>query len=174
MKVINIWGAPAAGKSTVAAGLFSLMKAADYNVELVNEYAKDVTWEGHKELLKDQLFVLGQQNRKLERLRDKVDYVISDSPLLLTLAYTPEIYYKTFERLVYEVWSSYDNLNYFIIRTHPYRQVGRVHTEEQSASLNKRIADILDKYSVPTTFFYEDTQKIVKNVFGIIDKGHYV
>lgn len=174
MKVINIWGAPAAGKSTVAAGLFLEMKAADYNVELINEFAKDVTWEGHKDLLKDQLYLLGQQNRKLERLRDKVDYVISDSPLLLTLAYTPESYYKSFDSLVYEVWNSYDNLNFFIIRTHPYRQVGRVHTEEQSAALNKRIAGILDQYTIPTTFFYEDTKKVVEGVFEIINKDHHV
>ena len=35
MKVINLWGSPGSGKSTVAAGLFYRMKMADYNVELI-------------------------------------------------------------------------------------------------------------------------------------------
>lgn len=45
MKVINLFGGPGIGKSTLAAGLFEHMKIAGFNVELVNEYAKDMVWE---------------------------------------------------------------------------------------------------------------------------------
>ena len=86
-KVINFYGGPGSGKSTQASGLFYKMKAAGYSVELVNEFAKECVWEGNVPMLKDQLWVLAHQHRKLVRLRDKVDYIITDSPVLLSIVY---------------------------------------------------------------------------------------
>lgn len=146
MKVINLWGSPGSGKSTVAAGLFYRMKMADYNVELISEFAKDVTWEGHHNIFLDQLYIFAQQNRKLERLRGQVDFAINDSPLLMQLAYKPDQYYEKFGDLVKEVWDSYDNINFLLQRTHPYRQSGRWHTETQAADVEREIRDILSYY----------------------------
>ena len=87
MKVINLAGQPSAGKSTTAAGLFYLMKHAGLNVELIDEYAKQMTWEKRFGTIADQLYILAKQNSKLERLRGQVDYVISDSPLFLGRIY---------------------------------------------------------------------------------------
>lgn len=164
MKVINLWGSPGAGKSTAAAGLFYRMKIADYNVELINEYAKEVTWEGHGDLFRDQLYILGQQNRKLERLRGKVDYVITDSPLLLTLAYTPENYYEGFDDLVTKIWDSYDNYNHLIIRTHAYKQTGRHHTEEQSIDVERKIRKMFEEYNLDNHISY-NTERAVEDIF---------
>ena len=75
-KVINLYGGPSSGKSTQASGLFYKMKQQGYNVELVNEFAKECVWEDNVPMLKDQLWVLAHQHRKLVRLRDKVDYII--------------------------------------------------------------------------------------------------
>lgn len=146
MKVINLWGAPGAGKSTVAAGLFYKMKVAGYKVELVTEYAKDVVWDNRDDLLKDQLYLLAKQNRKLERLRGKVDWCITDSPVLLVLAYMPELYYSHFNSLTYDVWNSYTNLNYLLERNHEYKRDGRVQTEEESRIIDEKILDIFSEY----------------------------
>ena len=43
--IINIFGGPGVGKSTVAADLFVIMKKEGYSVELVTEYAKELTYE---------------------------------------------------------------------------------------------------------------------------------
>jgi len=152
MMVINLWGSPGSGKSTTAAGLFHKMKMADYNVELINEFAKDVTWEGHGNMLLDQLYISAQQNRKLERLRGKVEYCITDSPLLLCLAYKPENYYTLFDDFVKQVWDSYNNMNFLLQRTYPYRPNGRYHTEDQSAVIERDIRDILHHYEQEFTF----------------------
>lgn len=146
MKVINLWGAPGAGKSTVAAGLFYKMKVAGYKVELVTEYAKDVVWDNRDDLLKDQLYLLAKQNRKLERLRGKVDWCITDSPVLLVLAYMPELYYSHFNSLTYDVWNSYTNLNYLLERNHEYKRDGRMQTEEESRIIDEKILDIFSEY----------------------------
>lgn len=146
MKVINLWGAPGAGKSTVAAGLFYKMKVAGYKVELVTEYAKDVVWDNRSDLLRDQLYLLAKQNRRLERLRDKVDWVITDSPLLLVLAYMPEVYYSHFNSLAYDVWNTYTNINYLLERSHEYKRDGRVQTEDESKIIDEKIQDIFSNY----------------------------
>ena len=44
LKVINFFGAPGSGKSTIAAGLFFEMKMKQMNVELVTEFAKELCY----------------------------------------------------------------------------------------------------------------------------------
>jgi len=144
MKVINLFGGPGTGKSTVGAGLFALMKWNSMNVELVTEYAKDLTWEKrHDLLMTDQLYILAKQNRRLMRLDNQVEYVVTDSPLVMGLAYSKK-YYSTFAPFVKDLWSSYDNLNIFLNRLKPYHTVGRKETEEEAKWLDNQIKHILD------------------------------
>lgn len=168
MKVINLWGAPGAGKSTVAAGLFYKMKVAGYKVELVTEYAKDVVWDNRDDLLKDQLYLLAKQNRKLERLRGKVDWCITDSPVLLVLAYMPEKYYSHFNSLTYDVWNSYTNLNYLLERNHEYKRDGRVQTEEESRIIDDKILDIFSEYN--QVYGVINSKDAASTIFNNIEK----
>ena len=78
LKVINIFGAPNAGKSTVASGLFYLMKINGYNVELINESAKEMVWNEQYNQLEEQLLVFAKQYEKLFPLSEKVEYVIKN------------------------------------------------------------------------------------------------
>lgn len=56
--VINIFGGPGVGKSTVAAGLFYRLKCLHYSVELVEEFAKYLVYQGMVDVLRrDQLRV---------------------------------------------------------------------------------------------------------------------
>jgi len=144
MKVINIFGGPGAGKSTTAAGLFHLMKLRGDNVELVTEVAKDFVWEQRTQCLNDQLFITASQNHRLERLRDKVDWVITDSPILLGLIYAPLGYYNHYGELVLEVFNSYDNINIYLNRIKPYFTLGRLQTESESDAIGKMINDKLN------------------------------
>lgn len=144
MKVINLFGGPGTGKSTVASDLFAYMKWNNMSVELINEYAKELTWEKHHNILNDQLYVLANQNRKLERLRGQVDYVIADSPIIMGLVYVPPNYFKGYETLIGGVWNSYDNINIFLNRLKPYHPIGRKQNEEEAISLDKKIKLLLD------------------------------
>lgn len=148
-KIINLYGGPGTGKSTIASDLFSLMKWKNINVELVNEYAKELTWDGRHNILKDQLYVVTKQNRKLERLRDKVDYVITDCPIIMGLAYEPIPYYKYFGPLIKEIFESYENVNFFLKRDKPFHTVGRNQTESEAIELDSIIKNILDMDGIP-------------------------
>lgn len=144
MKVINLIGGPSAGKSTLALGLAYEMKKAGYNVELVTEYAKDIIWEERMNLLEQQEYIFAKQNRKLYRLRKKVDFVITDSPLFLNLFYlkkskTPAI----FSEFIKEVMKTYDNEYFFVNRAYPYDPVGRYQTEKEANEVSNELKQIM-------------------------------
>lgn len=149
MKIINMMGPPCTHKSTVAAGLYYLMKKERIRVELVTEFAKDMVWEGHWKLLEDQLYVLAEQNRRLNRLRDKVDYVITDSPLLLSAFYKPETYPESFDRLVVDMFHSYVNEIIFLHRVGDYDSEGRLQMEQEADALVPEMLEFLHHNNLP-------------------------
>lgn len=149
MKVINLFGSPGCGKSTTASGLFFLMKTAGLNVELVTEYAKDLVWQERHKTFHDQYYLSAKQNHRLEVLRNKVDYIITDSPLLLSLIYTPEDYYTQFKNIILEIWESYDNICILLERTKPYNPLGRNQNEEESMKVAAQIESMLFSYMIP-------------------------
>ncbi|MCK9529451.1 MAG: ATP-binding protein [Gammaproteobacteria bacterium] len=149
MKVINILGGPGIGKSTAAAKVFYTLKERGLNVELVTEVAKDIVYEEQLKILKDQLYVFAKQNRRMERLRGKVDYVVTDSPGILALAYQIPNYYPTFEPLVVDVFNSYNNINFMLTRNYGFEESGRAHDEATSKNIDINIISILEKHGIP-------------------------
>jgi hypothetical protein len=148
-KVINMFGAPGAGKSTAASGLFSLLKMEDVDVEVVCEYAKKCVWNNRSETLNDQLYITAKQNHELQILKGKVDFIITDSPLLLGMLYKPTDTVSCFNELALSLFNSYNNLNFFINRTKPYKAKGRLQTEQQSNHISKQLKDLLDDINIP-------------------------
>lgn len=152
MIVINLFAGPGAGKSTTAAGLFNMMKVMGHEVELVTEVAKDLTWEKNLTALENQLFILASQEWKLSRLEGKVDFVITDSPLLLGLLYTtPRFETPWFKNAVVGAWGMYDNLSFYVNRVKPYRTNGRNQTAEEAVILDQRTRSLLGELDVDYT-----------------------
>lgn len=164
-KVINLFAGPGAGKSTTAAGLFYTMKKQGMSVELVTEYAKDRVWEEHHSVFKDQLYLLAKQNRKLQRLIGKVDYIITDSPLLLGQYYGGEEDKLPIRFITDWAFNKYDNVNIFIKRTKPYIQTGRNETYEQALKADEGIRKIV---STRPHYEVEDNDSTIKNILDLI------
>lgn len=149
MRVINLFGPPCVGKSTVASKLFSTLKEKGTEIELCTEFAKSLVWEGRKATLQDNLYVFAKQNAMLVQLsRNGIDYAVTDSPLPICLAYTREGYYKHFRSLVMEVFHDYQNINFYLSATHRYSRVGRIQDEEESRMVDKRLREILNEEKV--------------------------
>ncbi len=59
--IVNLFGGPGAGKSTMAAGLFSELKWRGINCELATEYAKEKVWEESYAIFENQIYIFGKQ-----------------------------------------------------------------------------------------------------------------
>jgi len=121
MLIINLWGGPGAGKTTVAAEVFVyLRKHTTANVELTNEFATDLCFERAKENLKDQVYLLGNQWHRLWRLEQlRVDVAICDSPLSLGTAYQRVdnlLYQVELEALSQQLGQVYQTINIMVHR----------------------------------------------------------
>jgi hypothetical protein len=142
LKVINIWGAPGVGKSTVATGLFTLMKIKGHSVEYVSEYAKDLTWGRDWMGLAHQPSILAHQDYRLYRLNNQVEWVVLDSPLPMQIAYMGDAWVGIgLDRTAWDLFARYDNFNVLIERSglFPYEEAGRNQTSEQAMMLDNVI-----------------------------------
>ena len=157
MKVINFYGGPGSGKSTKAAGLYYKMNMAGFSVELNNEFAKECVWEDNVPMLKDQLFMLAHQHRKILRLVGKVDYVITDSPVMLSGIYRElydgPLYSDLIDKLARECYDKYENINFMLDRPKKiFNQKGRAQNEEGSIDIDSAILEMFKNEKVP--FFW--------------------
>jgi nicotinamide riboside kinase len=173
-KVVNFYGGPSAGKSTMAAQLFGWMKARRMNVEYVPEFAKQLTWR-KANCLDDQFYVFGNQHHELYTLKDQVDYIVTDSPILMNLHYIKIGFSKfgpaglkgsnlekTFEELVISTYMQYDNINFYVERgDRKFVQAGRNQDEETSRKYDDDIRHILDKNWVK--------YRVVKDLEGVLN-----
>ncbi len=146
-KVVNLFAGPGSGKSTAAAGVFALLKLHGLRSELVTEFAKDLTWEKREHTLKNQYYVWGKQYHKMWRVRYKVLVTITDAPLMHSVLYSNEED-ETFKKMVYESFSKFNNVNYFIKRVKKYDVVGRSQTKEQAEELDLAVLEMLKKYKI--------------------------
>lgn len=147
-KVVNLFAGPGSGKSTMASGLFYHLKTNGYVAELAHEFAKDLTWENRQLALSNQVYLFGKQYHKLFRLKDKVDFIITDSPLALCLVYGKYEPFK-FHDCVLEYHRKFNNLNVFIQRVKPYSEAGRSQTLDEAREIDKEILLMLDHYDIP-------------------------
>ncbi len=143
-KVINLFGGSGCGKSTTAALLFGEMKLLGHNAELVREYVKSWAWNGRKVQDMDQLYLLGKQISYERTLYDKVDFIATDSPVLICGAY--EEYWSQGKRtyagtaakefLAHAKEKNVEHINYFVNRKKPFDTRGRYETEEQARDID--------------------------------------
>ena len=136
--VVNLFAGPGSGKSTGAAFLFAYLKLMKVNVELVTEFAKELAWEGDKDFMaNNQVYITGQQIRRMNRLIGKVDVIITDSPIELGALYTDSSLLK---ELCFSEGSKWERrLDFFVNRVKPYNPSGRNQTLEEAQNLDAKI-----------------------------------
>jgi hypothetical protein len=139
---INLFAAPSSGKTTVGYKLAGHLKEICINAELATEFAKDVVHERTTEIFTDQLYVMAVQNHRVHILGNDVEYIITDSPILQSLAYIdPED--NALRNLILDRHHKQTNINIFIDPVSEYNPVGRTQTAEEAAELHKEILHIV-------------------------------
>lgn len=161
-KVIALFGGPGVGKSSIATEIFSEMKKKNFSCEYVSEYAKEIVWEGNEALLKNQLHIFAEQFRRQWNLYNKVDYIITDSPLLLGSVYFKHYLSKSVDnfqlkqsfidcliKTIDESYFQFDNDAFFIRRSVEYNSIGRIQIEKEAYQIDKLILEKLEQYRIP-------------------------
>ena len=154
-KIINLFGEPGAGKSVIAADLFSLFKRNGKSVEVASEFAKELTWLNQIEQLKNQFYIFGNQHNRINRLIGKVEYVITDSPLPLSIIYNQNVEnVACFNSLIMDEFNKFQNYNFFIERDKniPYEKIGRLQNEDESKIIKMKILSLLGQHSIDIMF----------------------
>ena len=154
--LINLLGSPSCGKTTLSAQLFADLKIRNLNAELCPEYVKAWAWELKKIGPFSQFYIFGKEVYHQSRLFDKVDFIISDSPAMLSAFYhyyynkngalneVCQNYYKLAEKSGVEV------LNFFLPRKKKYIQQGRYQTEKEA----DEVAEGLKKWLAEQGYTY--------------------
>lgn len=154
--VINLIAGPCAGKSTLAAGLFYHLKCNGVNCEMASEYAKDCVYNENFKTMDNQVYIFAKQHHKIWRLKDKVDVIIVDSPLILSLNYNREKS-EYFNDFVIEQYNKFNNKMYYIERgDEEFIQTGRKENFQESMYIDGNIQNILVKYNIPYTYLKRD------------------
>lgn len=166
-KVINLFGGSGLGKSTTASLLFGEMKLQGYHVELVSEYVKKWAWQGRKPTGFDQFYIAGKQANSESQLYGKVDYIITDSPLLLSGFYEQyhlgrEICLPTILNFLnYAKENDIQHLNFFLQRNKKFDPRGRFETAEEAMSIDGKLAAWLHGLGFDFTLITEEDRERV-------------
>lgn len=180
-RIINLIGGPGVGKSTIASGLFYELKTQQISCELVTEHAKELTWEGSTQLLENQIHVFAEQYRRQWRLLDKVEYVITDSPLILNSIYFD--YYLTLlgdkskftnayialsRRFFDETFLQFNNINFFIKRSVDYDSDGRNQSAAEAVNIDQQIFEKLLARKQEFVIYSGDTRDTVQSILSTL------
>lgn len=174
MKVINFFGAPGVGKTTSTMDLTSMLKKSQIDAEPSLEVVKEYIHSNSEHLLAYQNYIFAQQERQLSILKNsnEVEFAVTDAPLLLCPFYAPKEYPVFFKELVFEIFHSYDNLNFFIHRKHAYSHQGRIHSEKESCIVSKKLHSFLINHNIK--FMEIDSTQDLTEIFKHILNHHRV
>ena len=156
--VVNLIGGPGVGKSILTSDVFSALKREFISCDISHEYIKKKLREKALKAVESQIYIFAKQQFQLFSMKDDLDVIVTDSPLLLSA-----IYDKTncpfLKGLVLKEFNKYDNLNYLLLRDKdvPYEQEGRYQDSEGAKKVDNSVADFLMRENIE-----------YKTVFGII------
>lgn len=154
--VVNFIASPNSGKSLTSALIFSELKMNHQKAEYIQEYAKFLIYSNRLDEFNNQFQVSFEQYKMLKPMDGIVDYLVCDSPLLLGLYYN-RIHpnnicnVKKTEKLIIDKINEFTNVYIFLDKDPnlPYKNEGRIHTEEQSNKIQIELLDLLEEFNIP-------------------------
>ena len=158
-KIINIFGGPGIGKSSIAAGVTYKIKKNHISCDQPYEFPKLLAWDDNHSAIQDQLYVLANQHRGIVKSYGKVDYIVLDSPILLSLTYRnyykateypSSLYGESFDKMVLDTFNQYDNINIVLDRADGvHNNDERYQNLEESKELDGVIENSLIENNIP-------------------------
>lgn len=169
--VVNAFGGAGAGKTTACFHICSELKKKGYVTEYASEYAKELVWEKRYDkldgTLDNQREIYAEQKKRIDRVIGQVDFVITDSPLLLNSIYLSDCPEKSgYTTELIDDFKKYDNFNLVIKRDEgKYEKEGRIHTFEESVEVDKFVVNMLTNNHIYFgTYTHDKLDTVVNNI----------
>lgn len=153
MKKINLYGCPSSGKTTLASKIFAKMKELRYDIAYVQEYSKDLVYQGIDMRFldeKDRIFILAEQLRR-ESILKKVEYMVTDSPLILTAYYHQDPNKNEDWSYVQDIVKRQlkdDELHFWLNIIEDFEEVGRSHSKDESLKIQEELKSYLHSFNI--------------------------
>ena len=108
-------------------------------------------WENNKEVFarpENQFFIGANQFYRMSCLIDKVDVIVTDSPIIMNAFYNDtEALGAEYDIIMRRLSEMFRNMNFFINRVKPYDSNGRNQTETEASVMARKMRDwLVDKY----------------------------
>lgn len=171
--VINAFAGPGAGKTTSCLEVAEKLKKQGFVTEYVQEYAKELVYDNNLIMLdghyEHQFDILKEQVKRINRLYGKVDFILTDSPVLLNNTYLNEDKgtndYVTYCENVKKTYTLYNNFNYFVERDKSaFEKEGRIHNLEQSIVIDDELKNTLHNNQIDfATYTHSTIDNIVRD-----------
>lgn len=157
----------------------SALKTMGYSTEYVSEYAKDAIWHERRDLFdnpENQFFIGANQFYRMNSLIDKVDYIVTDSPLLLSTIYNnSEMLGNKYNEFIYDLYlKKFDGINFLVDRRlFDYDRNGRNESSEESVEIYDKIKMLLNKLHIKYNYIegsrsgYEVAFRLIKQKIDI-------
>ena len=177
-KIVNLFGGPGVGKSSLASGLTYKLKKKHITCDNPYEFPKLLAWDENHSAIKDQLYVLANQHRGIVKSYGKVDYIILDSPILLSLVYRSvyrgteypaTLYGESFDKMVLDIHNQYDSVNIVLRRgIGNHNEKERYQSLHESKELDFKIEETLIKNQIPY-YAVDVDDNSVNNILKILN-----
>ena len=171
--VVNFIGAPGCGKSIISALIFAQLKLKHYVTEYVQEYAKQLVWTKDFDTLNNQYYVTKHQYKLLKQIDGKVNYIVTDGPLIHGLYYntynpdnTSDITKTT--HLILDSHHHFRNINIVLTRgDFAYEQEGRLQTKSEARDIDVIMKQLLKTKQINYKEFLANAEP--ENIAQMVD-----
>lgn len=154
-KIINFVGGPGSGKTAMCSLLFAELKMKGRCVEYIPEIAKTLVWTKEYDLLNNQHYVSMRQYELLKAVVGKVEYILTDGPLLHGIYYNRHNQDNfcdvvKVENMILKMMNEFDHIYIHVVKgDFHYEHAGRLQTEEESIIISMEILNILKSLHQP-------------------------
>jgi RecA/RadA recombinase len=171
--LINVYGGPAAGKTTTAATIFAHLKQTGRHAELCLEYAKELVYTSQLHDADEVTILREQVRRHVVYLRGEVDYVVTDAPLLQKVGYMEPCDWPGATTVAAVVERKYARVLHLMLPSpgNEHDMRGRVHTPDESRGIHNTVQMVLDRAGV-RPYNVTNTAHALEVVFNFISGGY--
>jgi len=147
--VVNLLGGPGTGKTILASEVFAKLKRNFVKCDISHEYIKRKLREQATKVVQNQIYIFGKQQFQLFSMKDSVDVIITDSPLVFSAIYDttacPEL-----KAIILKEFRKYKNLNYYLKRNDnvPYEEEGRYQDLTGAKLVDDKVKVFLDENQI--------------------------